>query len=73
MSNRKRQRAATGGKQHVARGLEQAEEKTFTKPVPKGVGARVAFLLGRAKGSTRAVAERLGVSQPPFSATAPAP
>ncbi|WP_052398007.1 telomere-protecting terminal protein Tpg [Streptomyces sp. NRRL F-5123] len=44
-------------------GLEAAEQAQFTRPVPAGAGAKVRFLLGRAKGSTAAVAARLGTSR----------
>jgi transcriptional regulator with XRE-family HTH domain len=35
----------------------------FTRPAPKSAKAQVKFLLTRAKGSTKALAERLGVSR----------
>ncbi|MFI9630924.1 helix-turn-helix domain-containing protein [Streptomyces sp. NPDC052042] len=43
--------------------LVRAERKVFTRPAPKSAKAQVKFLLTRAKGSTKAVAERLGVSR----------
>ncbi|MFE6744124.1 telomere-protecting terminal protein Tpg [Streptomyces tubercidicus] len=43
--------------------LQRAEHAVFTRPVPKSAQARIEFLYTRAKGSTKAVAERLGVSQ----------
>ncbi|MEW1551857.1 telomere-protecting terminal protein Tpg [Streptomyces tsukubensis] len=43
-------------------GLARAERKLFTRPVPKSARARMKFLRTREKGSTKAVAERLGVS-----------
>ncbi|WP_327270777.1 helix-turn-helix domain-containing protein (plasmid) [Streptomyces sp. NBC_01218] len=43
--------------------LDRAEAETFTRPVPASPAARVRFLVQREKGSTRAVARRLGVSQ----------
>jgi transcriptional regulator with XRE-family HTH domain len=43
--------------------LERAAQHTFTRPIPKSTQARVRFLLAQAKGSTKAVAQRLGVSQ----------
>ncbi|MGA4953782.1 telomere-protecting terminal protein Tpg [Streptomyces lydicamycinicus] len=43
--------------------LHRAEHAVFTRPVPKSAQAQMKFLYTRAKGSTKAVAERLGVSQ----------
>ncbi|MFG2220498.1 hypothetical protein ACGFN1_37830 [Streptomyces sp. NPDC048685] len=44
-------------------GFARAEHALFTSPALKSVRARIKFLLTRAKGSTRAVAERLGASR----------
>lgn len=41
----------------------RAERKVFTRPAPKSAKAQMKFLLTRAKGSTKALAERLGVSR----------
>ncbi|MFI9311113.1 hypothetical protein [Streptomyces triculaminicus] len=46
----------------ILEALAQAERKVFTRPAPKSAKAQVKFLLTRAKGSTQALAERLGVS-----------
>ncbi|MER7400120.1 helix-turn-helix domain-containing protein [Streptomyces sp. NPDC000151] len=43
--------------------LDAAAQATFTRPIPKSAKAQMTFLVKQAKGSTRAVAERLGVSQ----------
>ncbi|WP_055555618.1 helix-turn-helix transcriptional regulator [Streptomyces sp. NBRC 110028] len=43
--------------------LDKATEATFTRPLPKSAPAQMRFLVKREKGSTRAVARRLGVSQ----------
>ena len=43
--------------------LDRAVAATATRPIPKSAPAQMRFLLKQAKGSTRAVAERLGVSQ----------
>lgn len=43
--------------------LVRAERKVFTRPAPKSAKAQVKSLLTRAKGSTKALAERLGVSR----------
>ncbi|MFI1840130.1 telomere-protecting terminal protein Tpg [Streptomyces olivaceoviridis] len=47
----------------VLEALARAERKVFTRPAPKSAKAQVKFLLTRAKGSTQALAERLGVSR----------
>ncbi|MFI9630696.1 telomere-protecting terminal protein Tpg [Streptomyces sp. NPDC052042] len=47
----------------VLEALPRAERKVFTRPAPKSAKAQVKFLLTRAKGSTKALAERLGVSR----------
>lgn len=44
----------------IDEGLERVER---TRPIPRTVPARVRYLVKRAKGSTRAVAAELGVSQ----------
>ncbi|MGW8604480.1 telomere-protecting terminal protein Tpg [Streptomyces sp. NPDC055893] len=51
------------GRGKVLEALAQAERKVFTLPAPKSAKAQVKFLLTRAKGSTKALAERLGVSR----------
>ncbi|MDK1475852.1 helix-turn-helix transcriptional regulator [Streptomyces sp. 549] len=43
--------------------LDKAEQNTTTRPLPKSAGAQMRFLLRAEKGSTRAVARRLGVTQ----------
>jgi transcriptional regulator with XRE-family HTH domain len=43
--------------------LDHAETQTFTRPIPTSARARMTFLVRRERGSTRAVARRLGVSQ----------
>jgi hypothetical protein len=53
--------APTRGKIHE--GLERAEQGAFTRPIPKSPQAQVRFLLQKAKGSTRGLAERLGLSK----------
>ncbi|MEU8465788.1 terminal protein [Streptomyces sp. NPDC029003] len=47
----------------VLAALARAERKVFTRPAPKSAKAQMKFLLTRAKGSTKALAERLGVSR----------
>ncbi|MEU2294043.1 telomere-protecting terminal protein Tpg [Streptomyces bacillaris] len=62
MSDHEQQQLAPGrGK--VLDALVRAERKVFTRPAPKSAKAQVKFLLTRAKGSTKALAERLGVSR----------
>ncbi|MFG3510818.1 telomere-protecting terminal protein Tpg [Streptomyces sp. NPDC047821] len=46
----------------VGDGLEKAEAKTATRPIPKGAPAQMRFLVKQMK-STRAVADLLGISQ----------
>ncbi|MGC4987298.1 telomere-protecting terminal protein Tpg [Streptomyces sp. DT193] len=43
--------------------LVRAERKVFTRPAPKSAKAQMKFLLTRSKGSSKALAERLGVSR----------
>jgi hypothetical protein len=43
--------------------LERASEAAATRPIPTSAGARMRFLVRSEKGSTRAVAARLGVTQ----------
>lgn len=47
----------------LADSLDKAAAGTATRPVPKSAPAQMRFLVRGAKGSTRAVAQRLGVSQ----------
>ncbi|MFI2318495.1 terminal protein [Streptomyces sp. CB00072] len=62
MSDHEQQQSAPGrGK--VLEALARAERQVFTRPAPKSAKAQVKFLLTRAKGSTKALAERLGVSR----------
>lgn len=61
MSDHEQQPAPGRGK--VLEALARAERKVFTRPAPKSAKAQVKFLLTRAKGSTKALAERLGVSR----------
>ncbi|MFE6274330.1 telomere-protecting terminal protein Tpg [Streptomyces goshikiensis] len=51
------------GRGKVLAALARAERKAFTRPAPKSAKAQMKFLLTRAKGSTKALAERLGVSR----------
>ncbi|MFB7495950.1 XRE family transcriptional regulator [Streptomyces sp. NPDC056161] len=43
-------------------GLDQAVQRSFTRPVPKSAGAQMRYLVKQLKG-TRAVARLLGISQ----------
>lgn len=43
--------------------LARAAANTATRPIPKSAGAQMRFLLKVEKGSTRALAARLGISQ----------
>lgn len=60
-SDHEQQPAPRCGK--VLEALARAERRVFTCPAPKSAKAQVKFLLTRAKGSTKALAERLGVSR----------
>jgi transcriptional regulator with XRE-family HTH domain len=55
------QPAPRGGK--VLDALTRAERQTVTRPAPKSAKDQMKFLLTRGKGSTKALAERLGVSR----------
>ncbi|MGA4960319.1 telomere-protecting terminal protein Tpg [Streptomyces lavendulocolor] len=46
----------------ILEALAQAERKVFTRPAPKSAKVQMEFLYTRAKRSTKALAERLGVS-----------
>lgn len=61
MSDHEQQLAPRRGK--VLEALARAERKVFTRPAPKSVKAQMEFLLTRVKGSTKALAERLGTSR----------
>ncbi|MGP8304425.1 telomere-protecting terminal protein Tpg [Streptomyces inhibens] len=43
--------------------LDKAAANTVTRPIPKSAGAQMRFLVRHEKGSTRVVAQRLGISQ----------
>lgn len=43
--------------------LQRAAAGTATRPIPKSAGAQMRFLLKAEKGSTRALAARLGITQ----------
>ncbi|MET8420860.1 helix-turn-helix transcriptional regulator [Streptomyces sp. NPDC079189] len=43
--------------------LDKAAAATATRPIPKSAGAQIRFLVKHEKGSTRTVAQRLGISQ----------
>jgi transcriptional regulator with XRE-family HTH domain len=43
--------------------LDKAETKAFTRPIPKTAGAQMRFLVKQHHGSTKAVAQLLGISQ----------
>ncbi|MFI2241236.1 telomere-protecting terminal protein Tpg [Streptomyces chrestomyceticus] len=55
--------SSSRGAGKVLDALARAERKVFTRPAPKSAKAQVKFLLTRAKGSPKALAERLGVSR----------
>ncbi|MEU4037349.1 telomere-protecting terminal protein Tpg [Streptomyces collinus] len=47
----------------VGESLDRAVQGAFTRPVPKSAGAQVRYLVKQHQGSTRRVAELLGVTQ----------
>ncbi|MCB5170394.1 XRE family transcriptional regulator [Streptomyces bambusae] len=47
----------------IGDGLDKATEANFTRPIPKSPQARMKFLVKSEKGSTKAVAGLLGISQ----------
>ncbi|MFF3359126.1 telomere-protecting terminal protein Tpg [Streptomyces sp. NPDC002917] len=47
----------------IGESLDQAAVNTATRPIPKSAGAQMRFLVKHEKGSTRVVAQRLGISQ----------
>lgn len=47
----------------ISEGLDEAGFRTARRPIPVSTSARVRFLVRVARGSTRVVAEQLGVSQ----------
>ncbi|GAA0396427.1 helix-turn-helix transcriptional regulator [Streptomyces luteireticuli] len=47
----------------VGEGLDKALQKAFTRPVPKSAGAQMRYLVKQHKGSTKQVAQLLGVTQ----------
>ncbi|MFJ9714258.1 telomere-protecting terminal protein Tpg [Streptomyces sp. NPDC101234] len=62
--SRQDQRSAKArGNGDLKRGLRRAERALLTRPAPKSPRAQMKFLCTRAKGSTQAVAEQLGVSR----------
>lgn len=61
MSDHEQQPAPGRGK--LLDALARAERKVFTRPAPKSAKAQMKFLLTRAKGSTNALAQRLGISR----------
>ncbi|MFF9352713.1 telomere-protecting terminal protein Tpg [Streptomyces sp. NPDC014734] len=61
MTDHEQQQAPGRGK--ILEALARAERKVFTRPAPKSAKAQMKFLLTRAKGSAKALAERLGVSR----------
>ncbi len=63
MSDHEQQQQSAPHCGKVLEALARAERKVFTRPAPKSANAQVKFLLTRAKGSTKALAERLGVSR----------
>ncbi|MET9296427.1 helix-turn-helix transcriptional regulator [Streptomyces sp. NPDC003077] len=47
----------------VEEGLDKAVQDAFTRPIPKSAGARMRYLVRQMKGSTKQVAQLLGITQ----------
>ncbi|GGW13585.1 hypothetical protein GCM10018980_16760 [Streptomyces capoamus] len=47
----------------VGEGLDKAVQGAFTRPIPKTAGAQMRYLVRQHQGSTRRVADLLGISQ----------
>ncbi len=47
----------------VGDGLDEAVQRAFTRPIPKSAGAQMRYLVKQYKGSTKDVAQLLGISQ----------
>ncbi|TVL87793.1 telomere-protecting terminal protein Tpg [Streptomyces sp. SAJ15] len=47
----------------VGEGLDKAVQGAFTRPIPKSAGAQMRYLVKQHKGSTKRVAELLGITQ----------
>ncbi|MER6347407.1 telomere-protecting terminal protein Tpg [Streptomyces sp. NPDC001595] len=47
----------------VGEGLDKAVQGAFTRPIPKSAGARMRYLVRQHQGSTKRVAQLLGITQ----------
>ncbi|MEU8828890.1 XRE family transcriptional regulator [Streptomyces sp. NPDC048636] len=47
----------------VGEGLDKAVQGAFTRPIPKSAGAQMRYLVKQHKGSTKRVADLLGITQ----------
>lgn len=57
------EKGAARTRARIMDGFARAERKLFTRPAPKSARAQMKFLRTREKGSTKSLAERLGVSR----------
>ncbi|WP_327180310.1 HTH domain-containing protein (plasmid) [Streptomyces sp. NBC_01335] len=63
MTEEEKAEQAARTRSKLKEGLARAERALFTRPAPKSARAQMKFLRTRAKGSTKSLAERLGVSR----------
>lgn len=63
MSDEEKAQQAAWTRTKIMEGFARAERALFTRPAPKSARAQMKFLRKREKGSTKSLAERLGVSR----------
>ncbi|GGQ34172.1 telomere-protecting terminal protein Tpg [Streptomyces roseolilacinus] len=63
MTDEEKAQQAARTRSKLMEGLARAERALFTRPAPKSPRAQMKFLRTREKGSTKSLAERLGVSR----------
>ncbi|MFC9431927.1 telomere-protecting terminal protein Tpg [Streptomyces sp. NPDC056987] len=63
MTEEEKAQQAARTRSKLMEGLARAERALFTRPAPKSPRAQMKFLRTREKGSTKSMAERLGVSR----------
>ncbi|MFB7552570.1 telomere-protecting terminal protein Tpg [Streptomyces sp. NPDC056154] len=63
MTDEEKAQQAARTRDEITEGLARAERALFTHPAPKSARAQMKFLRTREKGSTKSLAERLGVSR----------
>ncbi|WP_331722249.1 telomere-protecting terminal protein Tpg [Streptomyces canus] len=63
MTDEEKAQQAARTRSKIMEGLARAERALFTRPAPKSARAQMKFLRTRERGSTKSLAERLGVSR----------